>query len=39
MARLTEPSPRYHLIVAASPEELARQAAEQIAAGIDLALA
>jgi 6-phosphogluconolactonase len=39
MARLTEPSTRYHLIVAASPEELARQAAEQIAAGIDLALA
>lgn len=39
MARLTEPSTRYHLIVAAGPEELARQAAEQIASGIDLALA
>lgn len=36
---MTEPSTRYQLIVATSPEELARQAAEQIAAGIDLALA
>ena len=36
---MTEPSTRYQLIVAASPEHLARQAAEQIASGIDLALA
>jgi 6-phosphogluconolactonase len=39
MALLTDPATRYHLIVAASPEDLARQAAEQIASGIDLALA
>jgi len=36
---LNEPSTRYQLIVATSPEDLARQAAEQIASGIDLALA
>ncbi len=36
---MTEPSTRYQLIVATSPEDLARQAAEQIASGIDLALA
>ena len=39
MAHLTHPATRYHLIVAASPEDLARQAAEQVASGIDLALA
>ncbi|KEF43470.1 MAG: 6-phosphogluconolactonase [Cyanobium sp. CACIAM 14] len=39
MALLTDPASRYHLTVAANPEELARQAAEQIAYGIDLALA
>ena len=39
MAHLTDSTTRYHLIVAASPEDLARQAAEQMASGIDLALA
>jgi 6-phosphogluconolactonase len=36
---LTASTTRYRLIIASSPEDLARQAAEQIASGIDLALA